>query len=175
MKAVVSLIEGNRNNERSLCKPKPKTSLGDHAHRLVSPVRGSEIALNRDALGVQLAVELYGCATPRLDDIVWVKRTLVEAAKRANATIVGTVFHKFNPVGVSGVVVIQQSHLAIHIWPEHRYAAVDVFSCGTTLKAANAAKFLVRQFRSARPVMVEMRRGLVLQNEYRQASQIHSA
>ena len=64
---------------------------------------------------------------------------MVEAAKRAEATIIDVVFHEFNPFGISGVVVIAESHLSIHTWPEHRYAAVDIFSCGETLKPAEAA------------------------------------
>src|SRR5262245_48730495 len=102
MSAVVSRIGGNRNHERISSQPKPRTSVGDYAHHIVSPVRGSEIPSNRDALGTEIAVELYGCATPRLDDIVWVKRTMIEAAKRTNATIVESIFHKFNPIGISG-------------------------------------------------------------------------
>ncbi len=121
----------------------------------------SEIGLNSDALGIHLLIEMRGCLSSRLDDIEWVRQAMIEAAKRAKATIVETVFHKFNPIGISGVVVISESHLAIHIWPEHRYAAIDIFSCGTTLKGAEAAQFLIKQFRSARPLVVEMQRGLI--------------
>jgi S-adenosylmethionine decarboxylase len=80
--------------------------------------------------GSQVVLDLYDCETTHLDDLEWVKATLVNAALAAGATIVDTVFHKFAPWGISGVVVIAESHLAIHIWPENRYAAVDVFTCG---------------------------------------------
>jgi S-adenosylmethionine decarboxylase len=89
-----------------------------------------------------------------------VKTAMVEAAKRAEATIVDVVFHEFNPFGISGVVVIAESHLSIHTWPEHRYAAVDIFSCGDTLKPAEAAKYLVEQFGASRASCVEVRRGV---------------
>jgi S-adenosylmethionine decarboxylase len=91
-----------------------------------------------------------------------VKGSLVEAAKRAQATIVDVVFHEFNPFGISGVVVIAESHLSIHTWPEYRYAAVDIFSCGDTLRPEVAAAYLVEQFGAERTSVVEMQRGMFL-------------
>jgi S-adenosylmethionine decarboxylase len=110
-------------------------------------------------LGTQVVLDLYECETAHLDDIAWVKSTLVEAARAAGATVVETVFHKFAPCGISGVVVIAESHLAIHIWPEHRYAAVDVFTCGETVQMDVATALLAREFRSKRPVQRRFTRG----------------
>jgi S-adenosylmethionine decarboxylase len=89
-----------------------------------------------------------------------VKAALVEAAKRAHATIVDVVFHEFNPFGISGVVVIAESHLSVHTWPEYRYAAVDIFSCGDVLRPEVAAGYLVEQFGAERTSIVEMQRGI---------------
>ncbi|MEX2146463.1 MAG: adenosylmethionine decarboxylase, partial [Candidatus Rokuibacteriota bacterium] len=83
-----------------------------------------------NALGRHLLLELFDCDSDAINNLEFVKAALVEAAKRAQATIVDVVFHEFNPFGVSGVVVIAESHLSIHTWPEYRYAAVDIFSCG---------------------------------------------
>jgi S-adenosylmethionine decarboxylase len=110
-------------------------------------------------LGTQVVLDLYECETAYLDDIEWVKKTLVEAARAAGATVVETVFHKFAPCGISGVVVIAESHLAIHIWPEHRYAAVDVFTCGDSVQMDVATALLAREFRSGRPVQRRFTRG----------------
>jgi len=110
-------------------------------------------------LGTQVVLDLYECETAYLDDIAWVKKTLVEAARAAGATVVETVFHKFAPCGISGVVVIAESHLAIHIWPEHRYAAVDVFTCGDSVQMDVATAMLAREFRSRRPVQRRFTRG----------------
>jgi S-adenosylmethionine decarboxylase len=118
----------------------------------------SEFAL-RARLGTQVVLDLYECETGHLDDIAWVKKTLVEAARAAGATVVETVFHKFAPCGISGVVVIAESHLAIHIWPEHRYAAVDVFTCGENVQMDVATALLAREFRSKRPVQRRFTRG----------------
>jgi S-adenosylmethionine decarboxylase len=112
------------------------------------------------SLGRHLLLELYDCSSEILTNLETVKTTLVEAAKRAEATIVDVVFHEFNPFGISGVVVIAESHLSIHTWPEYRYAAVDIFSCGETLKPAAAAQYLVEQFGASRASCVEVKRGV---------------
>ncbi len=84
-------------------------------------------------LGRQLLVELFDCDRDLLNDATLVKQALLDAAQAANATIVDAVLHKFSPHGVSGVVVIAESHIAIHTWPEYGYAALDIFTCGETV------------------------------------------
>ena len=115
-----------------------------------------------NALGRHLLLELFDCDFDAISSLETVKSALVEAAKRAHATIVDVVFHEFNPFGISGVVVIAESHLSIHTWPEHRYAAVDIFSCGEVLKPEVAANYLVDQFGAERTSVVELQRGLFL-------------
>ena len=115
-----------------------------------------------NALGRHLLLELFDCDLEAINNLEAVKQTLVEAARRAQATIVDVVFHEFNPFGISGVVVIAESHLSIHTWPEYRYAAVDIFSCGDTLQPDVAASYLVEQFGAERTSMVEMQRGLFM-------------
>jgi S-adenosylmethionine decarboxylase proenzyme len=118
------------------------------------------MALARPSVfGSQVVLDLYECETTQLDDLAWVKTTLESAARAAGATIVETVFHKFAPWGISGVVVIAESHLAIHIWPENRYAAVDVFTCGESVRMEVASAFLTRAFRSKRSVQRHFARG----------------
>ncbi len=112
------------------------------------------------ALGRHLLLELFDCDAEALNSLDTVKASMVEAAKRAQATIIDVVFHEFNPFGISGVVVIAESHLAIHTWPEYRYAAVDVFSCGDVLQPQVAADYLVEQLGAARASVVELQRGI---------------
>lgn len=112
------------------------------------------------SLGRHLLLELYDCSLEVLNNPEAVRAALVEAARRAEATIVDVVFHEFSPFGISGVVVIAESHLSIHTWPEYGYAAVDIFSCGESLKPGEAASFLVDQFRASRASCVEVRRGV---------------
>lgn len=80
--------------------------------------------------GRHLLVEYGGCSPSKLDDLDAVEALMKEAAVAAGATIVTSTFHRFMPQGVSGVVVVQESHLSIHTWPEVGYAAVDFYTCG---------------------------------------------
>ena len=115
-----------------------------------------------NALGRHLLLELFDCDPDAINDLETVKGALVEAAKRAQATIVDVVFHEFNPFGISGVVVIAESHLSIHTWPEYRYAAVDIFSCGDVLQPEVAATYLVEQFAAERTSVMDVQRGMFL-------------
>ena len=119
-----------------------------------------------NALGRHLLLELFDCDLDAINNVETVKGALIEAAKRAQATIVDVVFHEFNPFGVSGVVVIAESHLSIHTWPEYRYAAVDIFSCGDILQPEIAAHYLVEQFGAERTSVVEMQRGVFLSSPH---------
>lgn len=110
------------------------------------------------ALGTHLLVELKDCQSNSLSDPDFVRTSMIDAAKKAHATIVDDKFHHFSPFGVSGVVVIAESHLAIHTWPEYRYAAVDVFTCGDTLKPEVAAIYLAQVFQSQNPSIHEIKR-----------------
>jgi len=113
------------------------------------------------ALGTHLLVELRECNTEILKNLEKVRNALVSAAKEAKATIVDVSFHEFNPFGISGVVVIAESHLTIHTWPEYDYAAIDIFTCGDIIKPEVAASFLIKQFECKNPSIVEMKRGIL--------------
>ena len=112
-------------------------------------------------LGTQLTVELYECTSEQFDDLDWIKEVLVQAAICARATVVDALFHKFSPIGISGVVVIAESHLAIHTWPEHRYAAVDIFTCGEVLDGNAAISHIAAHFQSAHYTVKRIQRGLI--------------
>ena len=81
-------------------------------------------------LARHLIAELYGCPFESLDDLEGIRTAMLEAAEVVGATVLKDAFHPFEPDGVSGVVVIAESHLSIHTWPHRGYAAVDVFTCG---------------------------------------------
>jgi len=90
-----------------------------------------------------------------------VKEILLSAAKACNASVVDLAFHEFNPFGVSGVVVIAESHLAIHTWPEYRYAAVDIFTCGDAIIPEDAADYIASRFKCKNPLIIQMKRGII--------------
>ncbi len=81
-------------------------------------------------IGRHLIAEFYGCSGPALNDVEEIRTHMRAAAEAIGATIVGDTFHKFSPQGVSGSVVIAESHLSIHTWPETGYVAVDIYTCG---------------------------------------------
>ncbi len=113
-----------------------------------------------EALGRQILVEFYDCEQSRINDLTYVENSLIQATKDANATIISHNFHKFSPYGVSGVVVIAESHVAIHTWPEYNYAAVDIFTCGDTIEPWTIQENLKELFNSKSVSSMEMKRGL---------------
>lgn len=86
---------------------------------------------------------------------------MVSAAKACRATVVDVAFHEFKPFGVSGVVVIAESHLSIHTWPEYRYAAVDIFTCGKSIDPEQAVEHIAGGFQCPQPSIVEVKRGII--------------
>ena len=113
------------------------------------------------ALGRQIMVEFFDCDRELLNDERFIGEVMKEAAVRCGATIVETVFHTFNPHGISGVVVIAESHLTIHTWPEYGYAAVDLFTCGEEINPEIAFDFLEEKLKAGSFSVVEMLRGLI--------------
>lgn len=112
------------------------------------------------ALGNHILVEFMNCDPHIMNDVVAIERDMVDAARKAGATVINSTFHHFSPYGVSGVVVIQESHLAIHTWPEYGYAAVDLFTCGE-MNAWISFDYLKECFKSKSYSALEMRRGSV--------------
>ena len=115
------------------------------------------------ALGRQFVLECYDCDAEILNDVQGVEQIMLDAAKEAEATVIKSVFHPFFPHGISGVVVISESHLTIHTWPEYGYAAIDVFTCGEDANPERACTFLTKAFRAARTTVVELKRGQWIQ------------
>lgn len=113
-----------------------------------------------NSLGRHVLAEIYGCSEDILNDIQSVEKIMVKAALAAGAEIREVAFHKFSPQGVSGVVVISESHLAIHTWPELGYAAVDVFTCGETVDPWVSCNYIKEHFWAQRMDAKEVKRGI---------------
>ena len=114
-----------------------------------------------NALGKHLLLELKDCNKEVLNDASFLRDILLAAANEAGATVLGESFHQFNPHGVSGVVIIAESHLFIHTWPEYSYAAVDIFTCGNSVQPEKAAQMLMRKLGAKNHSMVEIQRGIL--------------
>lgn len=116
------------------------------------------------SLGRHVLAEIYDCSAETLNDIKAVEKIMVRAALVAGAEIREVAFHKFSPQGVSGVVVISESHLAIHTWPELGYAAVDVFTCGETVDPWVSCNYIKQEFAAQRMEAKEVKRGIFEQD-----------
>ena len=114
-----------------------------------------------NALGRQILVEFYHCNPQVLNDQEGIALAMGEAARLSGATVVEEVFHLFNPHGVSGVVVIAESHLSIHTWPEYGYAAVDLFTCGDDIKPEKAFEHLKKLLEAQSVSVMELKRGIL--------------
>ena len=114
-----------------------------------------------NALGKHLLLELKECDEEVLNNLGYLRDIMLYAANEAGATVLGDSFHPFQPQGVSGVVVIAESHLSIHTWPEYSYAAVDIFTCGNSVKPEKAAEILIEKLKAKNHSVVEVQRGLL--------------
>jgi S-adenosylmethionine decarboxylase len=115
-----------------------------------------------NALGRHLLVELHDCDKEALNDLGFLRDVMLKAAIDCGAVVLGDSFHHFTPQGVSGVVIIAESHLSIHTWPEYGYAAVDVFTCGTSVAPEKAAEILIEALRSQNHSLMEIQRGILV-------------
>lgn len=111
-------------------------------------------------LGRHLIAEFADCDSLKLQDESFLEECLKEAVRKSGATIVRSVFHRYNPQGVSGVVVIAESHLSIHTWPEYNYAAVDFFTCGDKVDPYRAYEYMKEMLDSKKSHLEELARGI---------------
>lgn len=90
-----------------------------------------------------------------------VREAMLAAVARSGATPIQDFVHTFTPHGVTGIVVIAESHFAIHTWPEYGFAAVDLFTCGDTVDPWRAFEHVAAALRAETHSVVEIRRGLL--------------
>lgn len=110
-------------------------------------------------LGHHLLGEFTGCDPARLASPEAVREAMLAAARASGATVVAELHHHFSPLGVSGVVVVSESHLAIHTWPEHGFAAADYFSCSPRVDMACAMALLAERLGARAHTTLELQRG----------------
>jgi S-adenosylmethionine decarboxylase len=110
-------------------------------------------------IGTHCIVELYGCPRELLNDEQFVRNALREATSHGLATLMGEVSHRFDPQGVTALALLAESHISIHTWPEHGYAAADIFTCGDRARPQRAANFLIEKFQAHRHSLAKLVRG----------------
>ena len=109
----------------------------------------------RSDFGEHYLVDFSGCDPAKISNVEEVRRVFLQAAEESKARIVGELFHQFDPVGVSGVLLIEESHFSVHTWPENAFVGVDIFTCGEEMEAPVAIESL-RQAFDAEDVVVKI-------------------
>lgn len=112
-------------------------------------------------LGRHLVVEMYGVTASLLLDLSLARKVLRESVEACEATFMGEHYTTFEGGGVSGIVVIAESHISIHTWPEHGYAAVDIFTCGDKIDPWRAYEVFTKHYSPSKLSVMEIKRGLV--------------
>ncbi len=112
-----------------------------------------------NSFGKHYVVDYMDCDPEILKQVEPVKELFLRAARDCGATLIDHVFHQYKPFGVSGVVLIAESHLAIHTWPENSYAGVDIFTCGKEMKAELAIEILKEGLKAKKVEMKLLHRG----------------
>ena len=131
-----------------------------HGSKTSAHCEGYKEGYGLKATGRHLLVEYHECNREVLNNLNTVETLMCTAAKAAKASVVGSVFHPFVPHGVSGVVVIEESHLSIHTWPEHGYAAVDFFTCGECIPE-KAHEVLLKGLDARSAEIMHVKRGML--------------
>lgn len=112
------------------------------------------------SLGHHTFAELLGCDPRSISEVAAVRPALERAIAVSGATPLRYVLHQFTPRGVSATVLIAESHLCLHTWPESRYAAADIFTCGADMRGAAALRDLATSFGAREVVLKELERGI---------------
>lgn len=128
---------------------------------LTSPFASMQNGKKQIHLGQHVLAEFFECDPNVLNNVKLVEKLMLNAALECGATVVQKCFHMFNPYGVSGVIIISESHLAIHTWPELGYAAVDLFTCGDKCDPKVSYEYLKKMFNSKNASFTELQRGII--------------
>jgi S-adenosylmethionine decarboxylase len=127
----------------------------------VSALAGEERPMTMKSLGRHLIIELFHCDRAILNDQKILENYLLEAVRLSGATTIQPFFHRFSPHGISAIVLIAESHFAVHTWPEYGYCALDIFTCGEQIKAQKALAFLREKLGAGTVSTMEIKRGIL--------------
>ena len=123
---------------------------------LIEGVRGMQ---SFDTVGAHVLADFWGCQFEKLDDADQLMNSLRQAAKSAKMTILGEESYKFDPQGFTGLLLLSESHISIHTYPERGYAAIDVYTCGGGM-TQKAIDFLKEVLKPTHVQEMQVRRGM---------------
>jgi S-adenosylmethionine decarboxylase len=121
------------------------------------------------AVGRHVILEMWGCQN--LDSVDTAERALREMVVALDVNLLDLHVYPFSPVGVTGMAIVSESHLVIHTWPEHGYAAVDIFTCGAPRDPEHAVAVLREHYTPEHITVMEINRGQLDPPEYALASE----
>jgi S-adenosylmethionine decarboxylase len=113
----------------------------------------------KNSLGIHLIADFWG--GKNIEDPKELERVLIEAAKKSGNIPLNFSYHKFNPHGLTGVLLLAESHISFHSWPEFEYLAIDIFSCGENAKPEKALEYLEKIFKPKRIEVKTLKRGKI--------------
>lgn len=116
-----------------------------------------------DTKGRHVIADLWGMEGGKLDDLGYLIKCLTEAAKISGATILGSIHHKFDPFGVTIVIMLSESHLSIHTYPEHSFASIDCYTCGNA-DPRKAIDYLIEELKPTHKQVQVIERGIKMKN-----------
>lgn len=125
---------------------------------------GKNRGVRGGGVGRHLIVEMFECDPRVLDSLETIRGALLDATVASNSTVVGFDFYRFRPHGVSGYVLIAESHISIHTWPEYGYAAIDVFTCGEHTDPWKGLDVLKDRLKAKKMTVIEIARGVGVEN-----------
>ncbi len=138
-----------------MVKPTKKTNL---ENKQLGAIEHSAMAIRH--MGLHLIFDLWGCVNLNSTSII--EQAMLEAVQACGATLLEMKTHAFSPHGASGFVLLSESHISIHTWPEHKYAAVDIFTCGEKVVPYNALPVFKKFFKPKHIEIMDIKRGTML-------------
>lgn len=115
-------------------------------------------------LGRHCIADISHCKIKKLDNVDFIKKILIESAKECNLHVVNDMFYKFNPIGVSGILVLSESHITIHTWPEYDFVAIDAFTCGKNMNPNEVCEKVATKFKGIITNIKKIDRGVLDDN-----------
>lgn len=122
-----------------------------------------------DTIGFHYIVEATGCNPKIIGDPDKLRELLLSAAKAGGMEVKTSYFYRFTPTGVSGVVIVAESHISLHTWPENQYAALDVYVCGIKPNPEETINVILHALGASHAHITEIQRGIKDEDVYTHA------
>lgn len=119
---------------------------------------------NNNPLGMHYILDFYDCNSKYLTSVLYIRKIMQLCSQVGKFKVVKSCFHQFKPHGVSGVMVLKESHFSIHTWPEYKYAAVDIFLCDTKVSVDRVVEYLCSKLETKNCKILVLKRGVELSN-----------